>query len=31
MDERKRLLDVRDNKIQISLESLGILFSYFEL
>lgn len=31
MDERKRLLDVRDNKIQISLESLGIFFSYFEL
>lgn len=31
MDEQKRLLDVRDKKIHISLESLGIFFSYFEL
>lgn len=31
MDEQKRLLGVRDNKIQISLESLDIFFSYFEV
>lgn len=30
MDEQKRLVDVRDNKIQIILESLSIFFSYFE-
>lgn len=31
MDEQERTLDVRDNKIQIILESLSGFFNYFEL